>query len=109
MAGLVLDIYIEFFFRTIVNLVRRIGTSNWPAVTAIVSKSDKRDSGMGCTVIVIHYKFRNAELRCEGTHKEPFLFDNYADAYLRRFPGGAEFAVHVNPNEPSKSVPQIER
>jgi hypothetical protein len=105
MAGLVLDIYIEFFFRTIWNLIRRIGTSNWPVVIAIVSKSEKRDSGMGCTVIVIHYKYRNADLRSEGTHIEPFLFDNYAQAYLRRFPGGSEFPVRVNPNDPLRSIP----
>jgi len=55
MAGFALDIIIEFFFRTIVNLVRRIGTSKWPVVTAIVSNSEKRPyPGLGCTVIVIH-------------------------------------------------------
>ena len=105
MAGVVYDIIIEFFCRTIVNLIRRIGTSSWPVVTAIVSKSEKRDSGIGCTVIIIHYKYRNADLRSEGTHKEPFLFDNYAQAYLRRFPGGSEFPVRVNPKDPSKSIP----
>ena len=105
MAGLVIDIYLEFFFRAIVNLIRRIGTGNWPVITATVSKSERREPGMGCTVIVIHYKFRNAGTRCEGTHKEPFIFDNYADAYLRRFPGGSEFSVRVNPKDPSHSIP----
>jgi hypothetical protein len=105
MAGLVLDIYIEFFFRMIVNLIRRIGTSIWPLMTAIVSRSERREPGFGCTVIIIHYKYRKAELRCEGTHKEPFLSDNYAEAYLRRFSGGAEFPVRLDPNDPSKSVP----
>src|ERR1035437_3484685 len=105
MAGFALDIFIEFFFRTIVNLIRRIGTSKWPVVTAIVSKSERREPGMGCTVIVIHYKYRNADMRCEGTHKESFTFDNYAEAYLRRFPGGSEFPVRVNPKDPSHSIP----
>jgi hypothetical protein len=105
MAGFVYDIPIAFFFRTIVNLIRRIGTSKWPVVTAIVSKSERREPGMGCTVIVIHYKYRNAEMRWEGTHKEPFTFGNYAEAYLRRFPGGSEFPVRVNPKDPSRSVP----
>ena len=102
MAG---DIIIEFFFRTIVNLIRRIGTSNWRVVTAIVSKSERRELDMGCTVIVIHYKYRNADIRGEGIHKEPFFFDNYAEAYLRRFPGGSEFSVRVNPKDFSKSIP----
>jgi hypothetical protein len=106
MGGLVIDIIIEFFFRTSVNLLQRIGTSKWPVVTAIVSKSEKRPyPGLGCTVIVIHYKYRNAEMRYEGTHKEPFIFDNYAEAYLRRFPGGSEFPVRVDPEDPSESIP----
>jgi hypothetical protein len=106
MAGFVIDIVIEFFFRTIANSIRRIGTSDWPVVTAIVSNSEKRPyPGLGCTVIVIRYKYRNAEMRCEGTHKEPFLFANYAEAYLRRFPGGSEFPVRVNPKDPSHSIP----
>jgi hypothetical protein len=106
MGGLVIDIYIEFFFRTIVNLIGRIGTSNWPAVSAIVSNSEKRPyPGLGCTIIVIHYKYRNANMRCEGTHKEPFIFKNYAEAYLNRFPGGSEFPVRVNPKDPSHSIP----
>ena len=105
MAGFVIDIYIEFFLRMIVNLIQRIGTSNWPVTAAIVSQSERRKPGMGCTVIVIHYKYRKADMRCEGTHKEPFTFDNYAEAYLRRFPGGSEFPVRVNPKDPSRSIP----
>jgi hypothetical protein len=106
MGGLVIDIYIEFFYRMIVNLIRRIGTSNWQVVTAIVSNSEKRPyPGLGCTVIVIHYKYRNAEMRYEGTYKQPFIFRNYADAYLRRFPGGSEFPVLVSPKHPSYSIP----
>jgi hypothetical protein len=110
MGGLVLDIVIEFFFRMSVNLLHRIGTSKWPVVTAIVSNSEKRPyPGLGCTVIVIHYKYRNADMRYEGTHKEPFIFGNYAEAYLRRFPGGSEFLVRVNPKDPSESILLIEK
>ena len=106
MGGLVIDIIIEFLFRTSVNLLQRIGSSKWPVVTAIVSNSEKRPyPGLGCTVIVIHYKYRNAEMRWEGTYKEPFLFGNYAQAYLNRFPGGYEFPVRVNPKDPSHSIP----
>jgi len=72
---------------------------------AIVSKSERRKPTMECIVIVIHYRYRNAEMRYEGTHKEPFFFDNYAEAYLRRFPGGSEFPVRVNPKDPSCSIP----
>jgi hypothetical protein len=97
--------FVGFLFRTIVNLIRRIGSREWPVVTAIVSKSERREPNFGCTVIAIHYKYRNAEVRYEGIHKEPFFFDNYAEAYLRRFPGGSEFPVRVNPKDPSHSIP----
>ena len=104
MFGTGIVAFIEFFLRTTVNLARRFGTSDWPVVTAIVSKSERRGSGL-YAVIVIHYKYRNAEMRWEGTHKEPFIFANYAEAYLRRFPGGSEFPVRVDPIDPSCSIP----
>ena len=45
-------------------------------------------------------------MRYEGTHKEPFMsFNNYAKAYLNRFPGGSEFPVRINPKDPSESIP----
>jgi hypothetical protein len=88
-----------------VKLIRRIGTSEWPVVSAIVFKSERCKPVWGCTVIVIHYKYRNTDVRYEGTHKEPFTFANYAEAYLRRFPGGSEFPVRVNPINPSDSIP----
>jgi hypothetical protein len=108
MFGTGIFTFIEFFFRTIVNLIRRIGSSEWPVVTAIISKSERRGSG-GYYVIVIHYKYRNAGMRCEGTHKEPFFFGNYAEVYLRRFPGGAEFPVRVNPKDSSYSIPAVRK
>jgi hypothetical protein len=109
MSGLVFDIFVEFYFRTVANLIRRIGTGNWPVLAAIVSKSERREPGIGCKVIVIHYKYRNADMRWEGKHKEPFIFANYAEAYLRRFPGGSEFPVRVNPKDPSRSIPADRR
>ena len=105
MVGTGIFTFIGFFFWTVVNLVRRIGSDDWPIIAAIVSTSERADFGWGCTVIVIRYKYRNAEKRCDGMHKEPFIFDNYAEAYLRRFPGGSEFPVRVNPEDPSNSIP----
>jgi hypothetical protein len=36
---------------------------------------------------------------------QPFLFDNYAGAYLRRYPGGTEFPGIVSPKHPDYSIP----
>ena len=109
MWGTGLLTYIEFLVRTIVNLLRRIGTSDWPASTAVVSKSEMCE--LFCIVIAVHYKYRNADKRFEGVHKQPFVFRNYAEAYLHRFPGGDDVFVCVSPKNPSHSIlanPNIE-
>jgi len=56
-------------------------------------------------LVVIHYKYRNADRRFEGIYMQPFLFDNYAGAYLRRYPGGTEFPGIVSPKHPDYSIP----
>jgi hypothetical protein len=99
------DTYLEFFVRVAIKFARRIGTSDWPAFTAIVASSERKTSFTGCYLVIIHHKYRNADRRFEGTYKQPFINRNYADAYLRRYPGGSEFPVIVSPKHPSYSIP----
>jgi hypothetical protein len=96
---------IEFFLRVAIKFARRIGTSDWPAIDAIVVSSKLDQAFSGCDLVIIHYKYRSADERFEGTYKQPFMFRNYAEAYLRRYPGGSEFPVIVSPRHPSYSVP----
>ena len=102
--GFGIEVFVEYFFREAEFRVKRLAASRWPVVDAIVIESKVRDSVMGCRVIVIRYRYRNSDERFEGTHKEPFFFDNYAAAYLNRFPGGSAFPVRVNPKDHSKSI-----
>ena len=104
MGGLVLDIFFEYFFRSAWISMRRMAASSRPVIDATVIESRKRDFGFGRTVILIRYRYRNGEERFEATHKEPFLFDNFAAAYLNRFPGGSAFPVRVNPKDFSKCM-----
>jgi hypothetical protein len=97
--------FIEYFLRVVTKFARRINTSSWPVFNATVVSSKRDECFTGCILIIIHYKYRNADRRFEGTYKQPFIFDNYADAYLRRYPGGSEFPVLVSPKEPSYSIP----
>lgn len=97
---------IEFFMREMVNLARRTGSSRWPISTGIVFKSEARESFWGCYVVSVHYRYRSANSRFEGIHKQPFVYPNYANAYLRRFPGGSEFVVRIDPKHQSHSVPE---
>jgi hypothetical protein len=99
------DMYVEFVLRLAIKFARRIGTSDWPACTAIVVSSKIDCSFTGCRLVVIHYRYRNAERRHDGVFKQPFVNDNYAKAYLHRYPGGSDFPVFVSPNRPSYSIP----
>ncbi len=97
--------FIEFFVRVAIKFAQRIGTSDWPAFDAIVVSSKLDECFTGCLLVVIHYKYRNADKRFEGTYKQPFIYRNYAEAYLRRYPGGSEFPVIISPKHPSYSIP----
>lgn len=106
MFGTGLFAYVEFSLRTVLNLIRRIGTGRWPVIDAIISRSDQCDFTWGLGyVIVLHYKYRNADQRFEGVYKQPFIYPNYARAYLNRFPGGTKLPVRVDPAEASRSIP----
>jgi hypothetical protein len=100
--------FIEFFFRTVVNGIRRIGSNNWPVVTAIVSNSERRGSG-GYTVIVIQYKYRNAEMRYEGSHKEPFFLVIMLRRIWAAFPAVPSSACGAIPKIHRAPFPQIEK
>jgi len=98
------ETYIEFFVRAAMRFARRIGTGDWPVYKAIVVSSERQTSFIGCILVVIRYKYRNADKRFEGTFKQPFIYDNYADAYLRRYPGGSGLSVRIDPRHPSFSI-----
>jgi hypothetical protein len=99
------EIYIEFFVRVAMKFARRIGACDWPVYDAVVVSSKLDESFWGCILVIIHYKYRNADKRFEGTYKQPFIFRNYAEAYLRRYPGGANFPIRVSPKQRSYSIP----
>jgi hypothetical protein len=97
--------FIEFFVRVAIKFARRIGTGDWPTIDAIVISSKLDQAFSGCDLVIIHYKYRSADKRFERTYKQPFMFRNYAEAYLHRYPGGSGFPVSVSPKHPSYSIP----
>ncbi len=96
---------VEFFLRLAIKFARRIGTGDWPVYKSIVIDSKLETKVTGCFVVTIHYRYRNAGERYEGTYKQPFVNRNYTEAYLRRYPGASEFPVIVSPHQPSWSIP----
>ncbi len=97
--------YPEFLVRIAIKFARRIATGDWTAINAIVVSSTLKTTFTGCILVIIHYKYRNADERFEGSYRQPFIFRNYAEAYLRRYPGGSELPIIVSPRHPSSSIP----
>jgi hypothetical protein len=99
------ELYVEFFARLIIKFARRLGTRDWRSFNATVTSSELKRSWTGCLLVVIRCRYRNADKRFEKTFKQPFVNSNYAEAYLRRYPGGSDLPVLVRPNDPSSFIP----
>lgn len=105
MAGLVLDILLEFLFRSMARILNILCSHTWPVITGSMAGPCFMPAQHSCEVAVIRYQYSVADERYEGVYKEPFLFKNYGEAYLRRFPTGVDHPVRVKPGDPSISVP----
>jgi hypothetical protein len=105
MAGLVIDIFVAFIVRWIVIFWRKAGSHRWPTVTGNVVRCHLEKPGYGCAYVVLSYKFKMNFERYHGNIKKPYIYDNYAEAYTRRFPAGSELRIHVDPNDPTRSCP----
>ncbi len=103
MAGLFIDIVIEWIVRMVANTIRRMRSRSWPVVTATVTSSRCEQAGYGCHVADINFDYSFATEDFSGLHKEPFLVHDLAKDYVRRFPADCETPVRVNPANPSKS------
>ena len=64
--------------------------------------------GFGCTHLVLDYKYKMNFEHYSGCIKKPFINDNYAEAYMRRFPADRELRLHVCPHEPARSFPVLD-
>jgi hypothetical protein len=107
MAGFVLDIFVAFIVRWIVIFWRQAGSHRWPKVTGTVIRCHLEKPGIGCRYVVLSYKFKMNFERYHGSIKKPYFYDNYAEAYIRRFAGGSKLEIRVDPKDPTRSCPVI--
>jgi hypothetical protein len=101
-GGLVIDIFLGYFFRAISNWWRALGTKKWPSVEAIVTAHPIESSGYGGTKVEVVYSYRVQDELYTGMHTEPCF--GSASEYMQRFPRGRRVAVRVKPGEPDVSV-----
>ena len=107
MAGLVIDIYIGFIVRWTIILWRKAGSQQWPTVAGRVVRCHYEGHGYGGSYVVLQYKYKADLERFHGVMKKPFLYPNYADAFVRHHPADGELRIHVDPKTPTRSFPVL--
>lgn len=104
LAGWFVDIVVEYFFRTIMRMIRRRGSRSWPIAKATVTSSAFEHASYGCDVAEVCYAYRVEGELYTGMNEKPFFTDHWGKDYIRYFPPDKEFTVRVKPGDPSVSV-----
>lgn len=101
-----IDSAVEYVGWQLVDWMRRIRSRNWPATNAKVVFIKQSRKLVGCTSVIIRFRYSVAGEMHHGTHHEPFFID-LPGSFLRQYPVGREIMVRYNPTNPSRSVAMI--
>jgi Protein of unknown function (DUF3592) len=107
MAGLVIDIYIGFMVRWLINFGRRFASRKWPTVEGRIVRCHFEKHGYGGDFVVLQYKYKVDWERFHGEIRKPYIYPNYADGFVRHYPASAELRVRVDPKSPARSFPVL--
>lgn len=102
MAGLFLDVYIVYFFRTLWRVANLLRSRRWPAVTATILGSHFPKAAYNR--VSIDYEYAANGHKYVASFEKPFVFDSSARAYTDQFARGMEFKIRIKPADPSVSV-----
>ncbi|MGA3049339.1 MAG: DUF3592 domain-containing protein [Terracidiphilus sp.] len=108
MAGLVIDIYIGFVVRWLIIVWHKVDSRQWPTATGRVVRCHFEEHGFGGDYAVLQYKYKVDSERFQGVLKRPYIYPNYADAFVRHYPAGMELRIRANPQNPAQSFPVID-
>src|ERR1700723_2253006 len=103
MGGLVLDIWVACFCRSVTAFVRRILSRKWPTTRGTVFQAYQAEKTFGCNVVIVSYDYAVAGEKYSATHDEPFLFDS-TGSFVRSYPRGQEIAVRYKAEDSAISV-----
>ncbi|MGD0729793.1 MAG: DUF3592 domain-containing protein [Terracidiphilus sp.] len=108
MGGLVIDIYIGFVVRRVIILWRKANSRQWPAVSGRVVHCQFEEPGYGGDYAVLQYEYKLDSKLYQGVLKRPYIYPNYADAFVRHHPADMELRIHVNPRNSAQSFPVLD-
>jgi hypothetical protein len=104
MGGFFADIFVEFFVRVVMRMVRIFSSRSWPTLTGEVTASNYQKASYGCDVAEISYKYRVDGELYTGMYEKPFISTVHGEDYVARLPSGTEMVLRIKPGEPSVSV-----
>jgi hypothetical protein len=104
MAGLFLDIFIEYLFRVMLRGIRLLRSRNWPIAKATVLSSACPRATSGCTVANVDYEYTVEGVNYADSFEKPFFDLGSGMLYAQQFAKGSDFGVRVKSGDPSLSV-----
>jgi hypothetical protein len=108
MAGLVIDIYIGFIIRWGNVLWRKVQSRQWPTAFGRVIRCHFEKQGHGGSYVVLQYRYKVDSEWLSGVLKKPYIYPNYADAFVRHHPADMELKIRINPQLPEQSYPVLD-
>jgi hypothetical protein len=78
-----------------------------PTVSGIVVRCHFERRGYGGDYVVLEYKYKFEWERYQSVLKKPYMYPNYADAFVRHHPADGELRIHVDPKDPNRSFPVL--
>ncbi len=108
MAGLVIDLYIGFLVRWVILFWRRAASRKWPAVAGTVIRCHFEKAGYGGDFVVLRYKYKMDWERYQGEIRKPYMYPNYAEAFVRHHAGDSALMVRSDPRNPQQSFPVLD-
>jgi hypothetical protein len=105
LGGLVLDVIIAYFIKTVVRWYRVWRSSQWERVQAIIHSSRAVGGYVwNCPTAEFAYSYKFAGERYSGIDSRPFFFPASAEKATGRIRRGENAIVRVNPASPQESV-----
>jgi hypothetical protein len=103
MGGLVIDIFIAFVVRVIINLWRVHQARKWNITSGRVTSRSLQEPGYGCDFVELKYRYKWDGERYTGVFREPYMFRH--SKTFDQAGADSEISIRVNPEDPSKSIP----
>ena len=107
MAGFVIDIFVGFVVRWLIILWRKKVSRNWPTLKGTVARCKFEKHGYGGDYVVLEYRYTVESGDFQGVIKKPYLYSNFAEAFVRHYPVDRELRIRVNPAKPTQTFPVL--